>query len=205
MKFFSILLMLVGLILCPAYLIYSMSFSGTEVASLKFIDQDIETFSIGGFSSRSTGQDRSKKSHRLSLEPSMNPIRLVAKAVYIPRRSAPISASSRFELSVYNGNTLIEKGAFRISQSSDDSDSSNNSRVHTSQSIKVINVSQSHDYEMRLKRLSEQDVSVSELSVEVRRNVTLVDTKIWGTGLGLILVSIIGFFLSRNKSAKSTH
>jgi len=199
MKITSVVLLILGLVLCPAYLIYTTAFSGEEVGTLAFIDQDITAFSVGGFSSRSTGEDRSKKVNNIQLTPEMNPIRLISKAKYIPSRSISMTEYSKYELSLFDGNSKLWTEAFNVSESSNNDDSSSNSVVNSSQSVKLFTVDKTAEYQMKLKRLREQDVSVSSLSIEVRRNVMTVDSKIWGTGVILILLSIVGFFVSNKK------
>ncbi len=201
MKLVSVLLLLIGLVLCPGYLIYAVGFSGEQVDALQFVDQDINSVSIGGFRASSSGEDRSSNENSIQLSPEMNPIRLIAKAKYSANPAISFTQHSAFELSMYHGADLLWTEPFKVSESAPDSGEkrSANHITNSSQPVKLVSVDQAAEYKLRLKRLREQDVRISNLSIEVRRNVSEVKASIWGTGSALMLVGILGLVVSRRK------
>ena len=209
MKILSIIFLLVGLVLCPGYLVYGTMFSGSEIGEFQFVDRDVSSFSFGVFRARSTGDDHAKKESGIRLSPDMNPIRLIVKTSYLRNNTRMHSRrrSSDFELSFYKSSDLLWTEPFQISDSrSDDRDQRKTTVARSktsSQAIKLLTVKEDANYKLRLKQLSRQDLPISDLSVEVRANVMEIDTKVWGTGAGLVLLSLFGFYLASRKSSES--
>jgi len=205
MKIVSIVLLLTGLVLCPCYFVYAMMFSGSEVGEFKFVDRSTSSMSFGVFNTTSIGNDQAKKEGGIKLSPDMNPIRLIVNARYMPEvvRRNLMSRSAHFELNFYNSSDLLWTEPFQIVESS----SNNNKKKatlrnnkFTSQAIKLFKVEKDSIYKLQLNQLPNQELPISDLSVQVRANVMEVDARVWGTGTGLILLSIVGFYFGSRKA-----
>lgn len=207
MKILSLIFLLVGLVLCPGYLVYGTMFSGTEIGEFQFVDRDVSSFSFGVLSTTSTGDDRAKKESGIRLSPDMNPIRLIVKTNYLLDNTRVHSRrrSSDFEISFYKSSDLLWTEPFQISDSLADDSQNRRTTVarskSSSQAIKLLTVAEDANYKLRLKQLSRQDLPISDLSVQVRANVMEIDTKVWGTGAGLVLLSLFGFYFASKKSS----
>ena len=199
MKTVSLIIFLAGFVLCPGYLIYATGFSGSNVGEFQFIDKDISSFSVGPLTTTSVGGDRAEKENSIRLTPEMNPVRIIAKARYLPETIKPQRAN--FQLSFLKETNLLWTENFAISQSKPRSGKKKknitlNGGKSVSQPIKLITVDEDAIYNLRLNQLSKQRMKISDLSIQVRANVAEVDAKVWGTGAALILASILGFCLS---------
>ena len=204
MKTVSLIIFLAGFVLCPGYLIYVTGFSGSNVGEFKFIDKDISSFSVGPLTTTSTGGDRAEKENSIRLSPEMNPIRIIAKAKYLPdsimsQRTKPQRA--KCQLSFYKETDQLWTENFEISHSKPRSGKNKkgisiNAGKSVSQAIKLITVDEDAVYNLRLNQLSKPRMKISDLSIQVRANVAEANSKVWGTGAALILASILGFVLS---------
>ena len=206
MKIVSVVLLLVGLVLCPGYVVYATMFSGTEVGEFQFVDRATSSISFGVFHTTSIGNDQANKEGGIQLSPDMNPIRFIVNASYMRNFSKVRSFGRRsdFELSFYDSSDLLWTEPFQIAESSSDSSTQNATAANNksvSQAIKLFTVEKDATYKLRLNQLSHQELSVETLSVQVRANVIEVDTKIWATGVGLILLSALGFYFVSKQSS----
>lgn len=206
MKATSIAVFLLGLVLCPGYLVYTTMFSGEELVELTLLDRDIKSTSIGGFTSTTSGGNSAKKQQSIHLSPDMNPIRLIAKADYVKTPNIHVTQYSEFELYFSGSQAQLWKEKFTISESEPSEDDKKKTTINvgghssTNKSLKIIDIEKADTYSMKLQQLPEQEVKVSKLSIEIRKNVQLVKPAIYITGIAMLALGLIGIIVGSKKS-----
>jgi len=201
MKVFLVLL-LVGLMLGVGHPVYTLYFSGSKVAELPFISRDTSNIAIGGFSMSSSKDADSVDEQVIELSPEMNPVRILAGASYSMRRNSISSTrKSNFEIDFYQKDKLLWSKPFSISESSSD-DNKGIKNVNTSQALKLVDITDTAEYTLKLRTLTPQEINISELNIKVRRNVKVSNPKVYTTGGVLFVIGLIGVIISTRNAKK---
>ncbi len=173
------LLLLAGLIACPLYMLYCAHYSGVHL-------RDIEWNHPAEF----------------QLDPSMNPLSVVAKAKY-PEPMSMRRATSNFIMELYKDDQMFLKQRFTIS---DERSEKSNKKVNiafgngglatksSSVALRTFVVSQTGKYRMWVASGSNSTnpLHITDLTLSIRRNVMLPQKHVWISGGVCILIGIVG-------------
>ena len=200
----SIIVLLLGLLIGPAYLIWCVLGSGESVGKFLVFEQDITAVNVragGGTTGfKQTDQAAWHTPVTVELSPDMNPIRITANASY-PEPTT--RQTSEYELILSRGDQVVWQKPFSVSSSRDrDRDtgtiSVGTSHTRSSQSIGVLSVAQPGTHTIDINP-GKSDLDIANLEIAVRRNVQLADKRLYIPGIILAVVGVLGLLLTAPK------
>lgn len=204
MKSISVILFIVGLILCPVYFFYCTAFSGSSLERVTVFSQDVSSFSAGGMTVQSTGANAQwNRPVTLELVPEMNPISVQAIIRYLkPASGVRKRASYRIDLA-NAGETVWEK-TFSVSAKKENKDENANpidGLPKTTILVKTFSVEESGQYILDVREEGDHDLAVARLDVDVRRNVLIPNKVVLISGGIALLLGVAGLIISGKRRA----
>lgn len=184
-------MLLLGLLLGPGYGVYTQFYSGENIGVYKIYPQENARLQHSDVS------NQSNHSFLITLDPSMNPVRLVA--VYFYRKDFSISMNRRSDFLVslsLNGDSLWTK-AFSLSVNKE---SNQTGSRNASESIITFNVGEAGEYLLDVSAGDLQTVSLIGLRVVARKNVSTINIPVMVFGIILSLFGFISLLYGKSKS-----
>ena len=200
----SIIVLLVGVLIGPAYLIWCVMWSGKSVGKFLVFEQDITAVEIsagGGTTGyKQTGQAAWHTPITVALSPDMNPIRITAHASY-PEPTT--RRSSEYELTLSRGDQVVWQEPFSVSSSRDrDRDagtiSVGTSHTRSSESLGVLSIAEPGAHTIDVKA-GTSDLDIAKLEIAVRCNVQQADKRLYIPGIVLAVVAVLGLLVTAPK------
>tara|TARA_R110002124_G_scaffold234886_1_gene400238 strand:+ start:24627 stop:25271 length:645 start_codon:yes stop_codon:yes gene_type:complete len=202
-KYAIALLLVVGVIVGPGYLIYNSKFSGKHVKNLEVYSQDLLTTNTGGVRLSQSLNESFQKRHLLKLDPSMNPIRLIARFRY-HQNSVFNHRCSEYKAILYLGDKEVFSKGFTLIESKSKSEDSKQKptslsferKTRSTKPVHTFSIYEPGTYEIELERKRKQEVSVTNMAIEVRRNVDKPNMLILVSGFSLLLLGVLLIFIN---------
>lgn len=182
-KLTVIVLLLIGCVLGPVQLIYCLGFSGRTVTDFPVTYQ---------------------QPHTVDLSPDMNPIRLTASVKYEGRFHDGRDYRSGFQLEISDkaGNQLDDV-SFSVSEKRDVEIGDDRRgtgitieigerKTVSSIPFHVFDVTDGGSYAMTVTKSGRQEIQVQSMSMNVRRNVRVVNVPSLVVGFGLLVITVFG-------------
>lgn len=191
MKYLTIGLIVVGLLLGPAYLVYTNILSGSSMATHTVFEQDISHAGSRRNSVTFTGTGKWSEPVKVQLSPDMNPVRVNFSANHAP---GPTNrATNQYVATLKDDSGVVWKTNFKLTTKSRDKDTISIGTTRTTKGeVHTFEVDDAGNYELEIKPKSRPKIAVANLSVSIRRNVAIPNMAIAGSGF---LILILGFGL----------
>lgn len=202
-------MMCLGFLLGPVYLFFVTQLSGEKLNQIEVYSKDYKSISSGGKKISSSGNSRFISDHAIELNPSMSPVRFNLIARYAPSGRI-VKKKSNYAVSLSGKQGQLFKEEFSVK---DEGGKSSEDKIKVtvsggkkklSRTIATVDIIKAEEYILSFSRLKPQDVNVTSLQVEVRKNVAKVNWIIAGVGLGLFVLGVVGIVVfSKKKEAGS--
>ncbi len=208
MKAISTMLLLLGLVAGPAYFFYCISFSGSQLDRVTVFSQDVSSFSAGGLTVQSSGENAQWSSPVvLELKPEMNPLTVQAIARYLqPAGARRKQAEYRVELA--KGEETVWANTVSISARKEKKEEKTiklgiANLPKTTLHIKTFSVDEAGPYTLDVRKGADDDLAVATLELAVRRNVLIPNrTTLIAGGMAFVL-GIAGLIFSGRRRSQS--
>jgi len=196
MKRLAILLILLGLALGPAYFVYCQYFSGARVASFPVAERGSAWTLPGGLTLRFQTH-AAFKPVTVVLDPGMTPVGFVVNAQFAADTTARTSRSNRYHATVYLDGAPVMEKAFALSHAG----GRNPEHVSHSMALGTLAVARAGQYTLVIEERGRQEIALSGIGVEVRRNVrSPVMATVWA-GVALIVLGIAAAIAAQRRAA----
>ena len=192
--------MVLGLIAGPGYFFYCSS-SGSPVEKVTVFSQDVNELKVGNATLRSETHAKWNSPITLKLTPEMNPLSLNATVQYLQPTTGGIKRAPYRVAFKKEGETLWEKQFSASAQANKKKPIAVNNVLlpQSSISITFFSVEAPGFYTLQIQQNGKPNLAVSNLDLEIRRNVILPNMKIVLSGALFIILSIFGFIFSGKK------
>ncbi len=187
-------LIVIGILVSLPYMIYVSKFSGKKLDSYP-IKLGIGGQMGGKMMGVSKGQD-SKRIGPLSLSPEMNPIRVNLNVHYDSLKSSGLLFNYDVRVLNQEGDQLLKKSARYSATSNKDKEKAKGLGTLSLGTFEILN---SDDYFILANIKEAPSVRLHSASIELRRNVVIMNPIIPGTGGGLFLLGMILAYAGRKK------
>lgn len=201
MKITSVILLVLGLILGPGYLFYSHFFSGSSIEKFTIFSQDSERFKSGSLQASSPSKRKWNVPVILNLDPQMNPISIIATIkLQNPNRSLPpVKFYLKYKIVLKHNDLEIWNEYYNV-YPKPRKGSNGGGFTHKQIVLNTFSVNEPGKYSLDMKQILPSKTHVSYIDIDVRKKVVFANMKIMILGIVFILLSLIGYYLSRRKS-----
>lgn len=182
-----------GTIAGPGYSIYCDFFSGSPVGKFKMSER-VGSWAAPDGQTMTFGPAGAFKPFVVELDPEMNPVGFVWRA-YVEGGSTGVRYSAR----LYLGDEMVLNRGVGMSNTEDHG-------THSSMSAGTVRVSSAGRYHFVLEPVPGNNTSgVSDMEIEVRRNVMVKKMWIVGPGIAVMVVSFLLVFWLKNRERKALY
>lgn len=197
---FSAAVLLVGLLLSAGYLTYCRALSGKPILNQKMLTVDIDRIEVGSIGYRRVTGTSETNTIAVHLAPEMNPITVNVSGKYLPPRDSSMPKQSPYKAELQLSGIGVWQRDFTVMDSRQRRRSDQKGiklgkmefpsfqfHIHT------FSVGESGNYMLSIVPMQQvPDLLVTDMSVELRRNVLEANRSIVFTGAALAILGLIG-------------
>ena len=199
MKRLLALIFFAGIGIGPGYLIYCLLFSGESLGKHTVFTQDVSYITVGGIKSVSIKNTQWNTPIAVDLSPDMNQLAISTSARYFPPTRVG-TQSTEYIATLKKGEETVWEEAFKISAKKDNNDQKNTAiklSRSSGQVIKTFSVNEAGTYQLHVTQQGRNNLVIGDLTVKIRRNVTVPKTAIVVAGFILLIIGIAGLALQQ--------
>lgn len=190
---FSILLILIGLVLGPAYYAWASFFSGGKVAELRLGEKGTR-FTLPSGDVMRFSNANAFQPVELALDPAMNTVGLVLVFEVVGDvRVEPVRGDAYQALLLANGHPLLQK------QVSISRGSHQGPDQRWSELVATIDVPHPGTYTFVLEEAKPPELPLAGITLQVRRNVVRARMEVVWSGVALLVAGILSVFLASRR------
>lgn len=191
----AVLSIVIGLFAGPGYYFYYTLFSGQQVGKYQ-VTERASTWSLPGGITMRFGVTGGYKPFGVNLDPQMNPVRLIWHALVDDHViGADKVRQNRYMVSMYLDQQLLLKESMQIVRNKEVGKKSGGIKDEW-KTIGTLDVPRAGQYHFVIEEMAKPELRVSDISIEVRRNIEFPDMRIVWPGTALLATAFLGILIA---------